>query len=121
MYHVKVYSINIAWFADKVEARDALIGDEVLRGLFPGVVIGTVVRAWIDESEKLCCELRLSANLVERMSDMRFCAIKLCYVPPKPSPWKCVINDSKEAHHDFFQGQKVTWTFVSSLQLLNLL
>lgn len=135
MYHVKVcpalerhskmrhdLPLSMIWNIHK-----EFIGKPVMMsvGNWEPVQIGEIVHVWLNEKDDVCLLLRIAERYVPKAKETVGFALA----------WTALINSNNEMCERvenlrslmvlrevlIADDQKVTWTFVSSLQLLNLL
>lgn len=133
MYQVKVYSILTNTCHDYAigflfDAHKDFIDKPVYDyAVGPKAQVGTIVDAWLD-NDKMCLLLRICAGLLplHRMPlhDIRFSVAWSMLIDAGTKQLErmngmfCCV---RSVQHGFQEDQKVTWTYVSSLKLLNVL
>lgn len=133
MYHVKVYSILTNTRHDYAigflfDAHKDFIDKPVYDySAGPKAQVGTIVDAWLD-NDNLCLLLRMCAGLLPLafipLPDIRFSVAWSMLIDAGTKQLErmngmfCCLGSVR---HGFQDEQQVTWTYVSSLKLLNVL
>jgi hypothetical protein len=129
MFHVKVYSVltNIHHDYEMNSLFDAhkdFIGEPVYDSLWVKFPIGIIVDAWLN-NDKLCLLLRICATLLPFESrHIRFFVTWSMVIDAETKQLERMNNLScyvGSARNGPDKDQQVTWTYTSSLSLLNLL
>ena len=133
MYHVKVYSVLTNTHRDYAigflfDAHKEFIDKPVYDySSWPKAHVGTIVDAWLS-NDKLCLLLRLCARLLPLnkipLLDIRFSVAWSMLIDAgtkqleRMNDLSCYVGTLQNGHD---VDQQVTWTYVNSLSLLNLL